>query len=532
MKKWIVAYLFLLVSGGANAQYIIDLSTLDYIGTDEERVEGYSRNGNGYILHAYDRYDAKADSVIISRTEEDSVYGDVIKVADIPAMSIADWEELLDKNDIILGESKQNESDLLIKKSPYYMLGVSLWYSEETAGYKDDKGALEYSSISIGKHKYNVLDCTDQYSINYIKLKGDKYLLCLISDSGIYKFMPHKGKQGSKIHVGKLEKELEKNRIEMYSGMREFAYFDIEQSGDGRYYIVNDEDMPIGIKGDTIISHQGAVAVYSKAENRYDLYDPFLNKVEHNYDIRYVKAGKGGDLILLVGNKLKQMAGNNIGENIDVFIRSYMVCGTVSRYIDDIKYVDGKIKLEKTKDHQMVANGVEYFSYDITNAQDIDSLYFGGMKVQQRYSANDYPFFQNVGRGSVTKEKLLYAKKKNGKYNLYTYTEISSELYKQTEATTTGFADIERGYGEPAKRYSKGEIELVRLLADDADSITLNSYPIIYTQNGLKGIYSINPKARYSVLRNSYAGGLMRYELPDGTQGWLDLDNGKEVEDI
>ena len=168
----------------------------------------------------------------------------------------------------------------------------------------------------------------------------------------------------------------------MYSPVREYAMFDRVKTVNGKSAIINKIDMPIGIEGDTIIGRNSPVAVYHKAENRYDLYDPFLNKVKHSYNIRYIKPDNQNWLTLLVGNKLKWLTNRGIKDNPIRTLKALMVCGTVSRYIDDIKYAEGKIKLEKIKDHTMTGYNIEYFSYDINNAQEIDSLYFDRGKIQ------------------------------------------------------------------------------------------------------------------------------------------------------
>lgn len=523
MKRVIIVIFLAIVTVSLKAQYIIDLSYLDYIEADTESLNGYRKSGDIYIEYVYDSYLVDRDMVKMSEYERDSIYTEVVKVSGIPKMSISDWENLLDKHDLIWndrGNIDKEEVKLFIKKSPYYILSAELWFNQDTSEIEDDSGKSEYGKIKIDDRNYNVIEYGDQYSINYIKLKGDKYLLCLINDHHIYKVIPDKNKK-LKLTPFLTEKKAKINNIRI-SSEREFAFFDVEEWDSGKSVIVNSQGMPTGICGDKIIFSQGPVAVYQNKTKSYDFYDSFLNKINNSHDnIRYVKASSNW-LILLIDNELAWLVKDKVEKFPVLFSKSFSVCGTVTYYADTINYTDGKIKLKKAKDHQMLRKGIEYFSYDINDTQGIDSLYFYGKKERQQYSTNSYfPFFSQISEDIQAKD-LLFAKKTNGKYNLYAYKEISSEMYKM---------DIEVGNEEPVTKYFSGEVELIPLLPRDVDSITME-FPILFEEANLYGVYGINSKAKYRVLKDSRENKLMRYELPTGEQGWLDLDTGKEFEDI
>ncbi|NDV60557.1 hypothetical protein [Bacteroides sp. 519] len=469
------------------------------------------------------------DSLMLSLYESDSIYTAVTNVSDIPTMSISDWENLLDKHDLILNKDSEY-LNVAVKKSPYFMQSALLGFDKEIQKQKNEKGKTEYGSIQINKKKYNTIDYTDQYSINYIKLKGDKYILCLIGDQNIYKIIPDKSFFNNRLSTVKVEKELERTKIAEYSAKKEYAYFNIEHSMNGKYTIVNNANMPLGIEGDIIVGHQGPTAVYRKDKDNYELYDAFLNKVEHKYKIQYAQLGYGNWLTLIIDNNLTWMVADKISKENIRTLPMFGVCGTVSYYEDEVVYIDGDIKIKRIEDHQRLGKGVEYFDFDITNTQHIDSLYFYGTKTQQYYSANEfYPY--NVTLNGVQFRHLLYAKMKNGKYNIYAYKEKHRSIYKQTEETFKSTLDVELGNGEPAKTYYSGEIELIPLLVSDVDSVSMHSYPIIYKDNELYGVYNVNKKARYSELKKINYEKIMRFKLPDGKQGWLDWSNGKEIID-
>ena len=536
MKKLAAIILLTILAKSSNAQHIINLSHLDYISADAESLNGYRKDGDKYTKYSYQGYMFAKDSLMLSESESDSIDETVVGVLDIPKMSICDWEKLLDEHDLIWTEDGDDSSELslIVKKSRYFVLSQKLSYDEETSRYKEDGLNLKYGYVCINNNKYNNLESNNQFNISYIKLKDDKYLLCLINEFNTYKVIPDKEYLKSKLSFPKLDDELKKNVIEYLSAPVDFAQFHIlQRENQDKYTIVNDKNMPIGIAGDTIISCQGAVAIYDKTENSYRLYDPFLNEVKHSHKVRLAKADCfTNSLTLLIGNKLVPMVGSKVGENLVRKVKAAVVCGTVGYYKDSIAYVDRTIRLEQTKDYRMLGKGMEYYNFDIVNAQAIDSLFFYGMAAQEHYSDNTSKHYIN---NQLNTKDILCAKKNTGKYNLYTYKEISNHIYKQTEETYKNILDKEVGRGEPKKVYSEGKIELFPLLSKDVDSIKMYSYPatyIAYKEDGLWGVYGVSAKAKYILLGAPESSRLMRYELPDGRKGWLDLSSGKEFNDI
>ena len=514
MKKLTIFFLFSLVALEALPQYVIDLSKFDYIDTRDNDIRGLVKEKGKYILYSDFNYIPEKDSITFetSSIENDSLDSSFLSVKDIPKYSRKDWDNLLEKSDIVF-EEVTNEPDklsFLVKKSPYMMVKITLSYDEY---HNQDDTIID--NITIEGKTYNTLIYDDVYTINYIKQEGEKYVLLLIKeeDGDIIKIIPN---EELRLSPFKIEAATSGRNFIVLNNYNDFLFI---KTNDDKTYSLTDNyfKIPLGITGDAIFRvrvKNGPFAIYHKDSKNYDLYDPYLTKIEHNYNIRAIKALDEW-LTLLVDNEILYFIADTIKDNLSFTRESYSVCGTYS--LDTVENTIDKIILKKRMYYNNLESNVNYTIVDQSN---IDSLYFFG-NITTIKNASDY--------SNTVLENMLMSKKKNGKFNLYKYKEVEKKLIKEENKK---LSLIERLNGACHKEYYEGSIQLTPLLNEDVDSIAFDKYPIIFKQDDIYGIYPMMKKAKYLQLEDKTDSGFIRYTKPDGEQGWLDMDSGIEYADI
>lgn len=514
MKKLITLLYFSMIALSASSQYVIDLSKFDYLDVKNDYdISGYVEEKGSYLLYSDFDYIPEKDSITFSQTPiQSNLNSEYLKVKDIPKYTLKDWNKFLEKSDIIVEDASNNPNELcfLVKKSPYLMIKMVLSNEEQ---YKN-----KYENITLDGKKYNTLVYDDCYTINYLKLKGGKYVLLLINENGyLFKIID----KNLKLSHFKIEQA---TRVANFSVNLSYSdVLEIEQNTKEKYSFVDDHfRLPIGIRGDSILRiKNGPTSVYLKDKNKYDLYDLYLNKIEHNYNIRTVKANNNW-LSLLIGNKIFYLVNDTIEENpFFPYTTTIFFCGVVNHYSDTIVNERGNIRIKKMINSSMTKGTKEFTNYIILNQSNIDSLFFFDNIITQKYSDNNF---------EKHLKNIFLGKKNNSKYNIFKYKEISKNLISKEDKK---LSIIEReNQGITNNEFYEGTIELVPLLDTDVDSVVFDKYPIVFKQGNRYGIYPIKNDAKYKQLDIQNESGFIRYMKPGGEQGWLDLNNGKEYTDI
>lgn len=517
MKKLLIFILFTLATLSAFPQYVIDLSKFNYIDTSNDDIRGIAKVKGKYILNDNFYYDSNNESINFDTasvlvSEIDTSF---LNVKDIHKFSRKYWGKLLEQSNIVFDDedTQPNEYSFLVKKSPYIMLKMTLGNEEL---YDDEVR----TTITVNEKSYNTLSYDKFYVINYLKLKNDKYVLLLIDENGrMEKFLPN---ENLKLTPFNIEPLIQNGKFTINNQAYLGYNLDIKQNKEGKeIFVDNYFKLPLGLAGDSIIySNNRPSAIYHKKAKRYDLYDPYLNKVKHNYKIRALKSNSNW-LTMLIGNDMFYLVNDTIEANPILEISTYSVCGTVNRYTDTIEYTTDKIKLKRFINSSMTTGLNRYLDYDIQNQSIVDSLFFFKNKQVQKYSDNTF---------NKDLYQMLLGKSKNGKYNIFNYEEVSKKLIKKE---IKNLSIIEReNTDEGDSEYYDGTIKLIPILDSDVDSIAFSDYPILFKQDGLFGLYPINLRAKYKQLGEPDISGFVRYSKPDGEQGWLDLRTKYEYADI